>query len=519
MLDKITIIQKRLLTVSNTIAKNPPTGLKKYDWQALVILSTVIDEKEKPIFGIDDIQQIIEKQGIKDKAEQHRFLEDFMLQQDTFVLSFEEFFSYYNEQDGLNRTVKKDILKAVEGLHNRRLYTNNKDDVFRGITWFDTVEVNYKEKYIMFILGRIAKRLLMGLDKNFLQMMATSVTEFSGKHSTPIFMYMKSKIHKGTDAFSWTETLPEFQHRFGHDQVASYTKDFNSYYKRVLQIAEKDSLNSGDIAFKFQGKAERGRKISHIHCKVWRTGNIHLPYAKGGEQKALFDAERRKRWAGIEEKMTTKQQVAYEFLKSVEINFGFLLDEVFTHPCTKQEVIIGYEDVFFRMLWNRFLTYTKASKKAGAFVSWWRKGRLTEGNHYWATIETLSKHKNKVPSKEADIRAEMARYSHGNYKQKMLDKATNAKSNKSSAPKVEVPQIAKTIPTKRTTFDIQKFQIQFPEVYEQIKEDLSEQLRQIYLGSVNKSDLTVAQNREIAQKVEQMLPHRCLVWEQKQAKG
>lgn len=506
MLNGMSVIQRKLLTVSNTFANTPPTGLKKYDWQALVILSTVIDEKAKPIFGIDDIKEMMEKEGIESKRDQQQFLDDFMLEQDTYFLSFDEFFSYYGNEDALNRTVKKDILSAVEGLHNRKLYTSSTEDIFRGITWFDTVEVNYKEKHIMFILGRISKRLLMGLDRDFLQMMAESVTEFSGKHSTPVFLYMKSKLHKGTDAYSWTENLSDFQERFGHDKVSSYAKDFNSYYKRVLSIAEKDSLKSKDIAFKIQGKAKRGRKITHVACKVWRIGNIYIPKSGKGKQEELFADERRAKWKKFEDEMTVKQQEAFSFLKSVEINYGFLLDEVFTHKCLTHEVIIGYEEVFLRMLWNRFLSYTKANKKAGAFVSWWRRGRLTEGDHYWATIESVINYKKNISDKESDERQAMSGMSHvkwGITKKKMT--TTKGKKNANSTPTIKQVKHLLTTSESKAVFVYDRFIKDYPKEFKGIKADLSVRLLEVY-GEGG------AQSPAFQKQLERMLPNHCEQW-------
>jgi len=370
-------IENRLLTLSNDIAEYPPTNLCMHEWQALIVLSSVVNSRERPILGIDDITEIGRSRGLKTKREYNELLNELVNEQNRYEMTYDEFFEYYDGDTPLSRKTKKDILDAMESMSGKAVVTANNDKVFASFSWFDWIINDKKNKIIQYSLGAVSKTLLMGLDRNFLQIMARLSIKEARKYDIPIFVHMKSKLHNKKDSYSWTESLPEFQRRFGHDKIPSYVA-WKDYYRRILSSAESYSLKSGDIAFRFEGKATKGRKVTHIHCKVWRIGNIHIPQIRGAGQQNLFTDARKKRWKEIEENLTVQQFKGYEFLKSQDINFAFLLEHCLPHKCLKQELIKGYEDIFLRLLWKRFSTYTKARKKGGAFVTWWRRGGLEQ---------------------------------------------------------------------------------------------------------------------------------------------
>ena len=363
----------------------------------------------------------------------------------------------------------------------------------------------------------------MGLDKNFLQMMARLSLKEAKKYDIPIFLHMKSRLHNKKDAYAWTEPLPDFKIRFGHDKIRSYTA-WKDYYRRVLSSAEVYASKSADIAFKFEGKTTKGRKITHIHCKVWRIGNIHLQNAQTGERTVLL-SDKKRNWKVIENSLTVQQYRGYSFLKSLEVNYVFLLEECLQHKSLKQEVIKGYEDLFLRLLWKRFSTYTKASKKGGAFVTWWRRGRLTEGDHYWATIEVLSQKKKTISIAESDERNLMTTMSRTAYLE--LEKTKESQKNiQQAAPKVTTKSnkiinrvgevLSKGSSQKNPAFDFKSFKIDYPKAYQDIEADLSERMRSLF---ENQKGGTTAFKKEMTQQVEKMLPQHCKAWYNKHILG
>lgn len=499
-------MQRNLLTISNEIAEYPPLDLNKSEYQVLLILSSFINSKERPIYGIDDVKDLIEERGITDKEEQMHFLQQLMLDQDTYTLKLSDFFQYYEEKRDLDRKMRQYIIEAVKSLDNRKIQTSHPGR-YSSITWFEAVHIDSITGRLTFVLGRLAKQVLMGLDKNFLQMMAESTVTFSGNNSIPIFLYMKSKLHKGQQEYHGVEKLEAFQARFGHDEVKTY-KRFYDYYRRVLEVAEKDSLKSQDIAFNFNGLSKgRGKKVTHLEYHIRRVGNIFTQLEFSG-QKMLNEENKTKKKESIKDQLTLPQFRAFEWLKEKDVNYVFILEEAFPHTAFRREPIIGYEDIFSRLLWQRFSSRTKAQKPAGAFVTWWRNGRLTDGDHYWAVVERLNQYKKDKPE-ERDARREMASMPYAEYQQLMKDRQKEgeapqqppAQEEKPASPKADIQQPAtrsngnrlkgaqrlgdlagkfRAKPEPEVPFDFEQFQQQFPEKYQEIEADIRQRMQAAY---------------------------------------
>lgn len=518
-------IENKILALSNDIAEYPPTNLSMHEWQALIVLSSAVNSRERPILGIDDVKEIAKERGLTTKVQQNQLLNELITEQNRYEMTYDEFFEYYDGETPLTRKTKKDILTAMETLGGKTMITANNDEVFASFNWFSAIINDKKNKTIQYFLGQVSKALLMGLDKNFLQIMARLSIKEAKKYDIPIFLHMKSRLHHKKDSFSWTEALPDFQHRFGHDKVASYSS-WKDYYRRVLVPAETYGLKSGDVGYKFEGKAMKGRKVTHIKCTVWRIGNIHALNSGGRGQETLFEDERKKRWADFKENMTVQQMRGYEYLKTLDVNHGFLLDECLPHTCLKHEVVIGYEDIFLRLLWGRFNTYTKASKKGGAFVTWWRRGRLTEGDHYWATIEAMSAKKIKITDDEKAARHESSTMSWSAYNE--LQKATKdapveetpvkkivteekkkKKGDFTGVGDILVKKAGKDVPP----FDYPTFKTEYPTEHKQIENSIFEQVAAMYgTGKSGSGDVDLTKMMEIEKQVQQMLPQRCEAW-------
>ena len=514
-------IENNILALSNDIAAYPPTNLSMHEWQALIVLSSVINSKERPILGIDDIQEIAKQRGLETKEEQNQLLNDLVTAQNRYEMTHEEFFSHYDGDAPLTRKTKHDLLKAMEGLSTKSIVTANDDDLFASFSWFDGIINDKKNKLIKYFLGQVSKRLLMGLDKNFLQMMARISVNEAKKYDIPIFLHLKSRLHHKQKSFSFREPLDVWKRRFGHDQIPSY-KAWKDYERRILTPAEKYSLKSGDIGYSFKGISMKGRKVTHISCTIWRIGNIHLGRLKTGKKDEELLNDRRKGWEEVQQSMTLEQCKGYDFLKSKEINHAFLLEECLVHKCLKHEVIRGYEDIFLRLLWQRFSLATKATKKAGAFVTWWRRGKLTEADHYWATLDKLSKKKAKIEQKERDERKRSATMPKADYLAEQAEEQANPpisvekkgtdkkKKEGFTAIKVSMP---KTTMKNAAAFDYDVFKVEYKEAYQKIENSIFEQMVALYgTTKTTGADIDPTKMREVEKKVQEILPQRCEIW-------
>ena len=508
----LTETQRNLLTISNEIAEYPPLNLKKSEYQVLLILSSFINSTEKPILGIDDVKELIEERGITDKEEQMQFMQQLMLQQDTYNLKLSDFFQYFEDKRDLDRKMRHYIMEAVQSLDNRKIQTSHPGR-YSSITWFEAVDIDTITGRLTFVLGRLAKQILMGLDRNFLQMMAESTVSFSGNSSIPIFLYMKSKLHKGQDKYHGTEELESFQARFGHHEVKTYSR-FYDYYRRVLKVAEEDSLKSEDISFTFNGLSKgKGKKVTDLEYHIWRIGNIYTQTGFSGKKMLPEEKKAKEIRKNKIAQLTLPQLRAFEFLKEKDVNYVFLLEEAFPHTAFRIEAVLGYEDIFARLLWKRLASRTKAKKPAGAFVSWWRNGRLTDGDHYWAVIERLNQYKKEKPE-ERDARREMASMPHAEYQKLQKERQDRgeapqqppapeekqAASRQPEAPRSSAPKPTTTSgnrlkgahrfgdlvgkfhakPEPKVPFKFEQFQQQFPEKHQEIEADIRKRMQAAY---------------------------------------
>lgn len=511
----------KLLALSNDIAEYPPTNLTMHEWQTLIVLSSMVNSKERPIIGIDDIKEIAKERGLTTRQQQSNLLNDLVDAQRRYELSYEDFFSFYEGETPLTRQTKKDLIKAMQSLGSKTIITANSDERYTSFNWFAAIDIDKKNKYIKYVLSSVSQRLLMGLNKNFLQMMAKISINEAKKYDYPIFIYMKSKLHNKRDAYANKEELLPFKIRFGHDKIPSYTA-WKDYHRRILKPAEDFAAKSGDIAYKFTGITTKGRKITHIGYKIWRIGNIHVPQLKGGEDAKK---QRRNKWETIEASLTVQQLRGFNYLKGYDINHAFLLEECMKHKCMLHPVVVGYEDMFLKTLWSRFSTYTKASKKAGAFVSWWRTRKLTEGDHYYAVIDVLSQNKMSISQKEKDDRNRAAQSSKADYveqrrKQKEESKPSVAKKVVTAKKKNKTESfnsIENILPSTKAgivaKFDFKSFKKDYLNEFKKIEQEIFDRTVIIYgVAKESRGGVDLKKMKEVEKQVQKMLPEHCELW-------
>ena len=453
---------KRFVTVSNQVAEYPPLDLTKLQYQALLVLISCIDSTAKPVYSIEDIVEDIRAKGITDNYEQMQYLEEVINQQNTYRIPYKEYLRYFTGGETPQGSVIQRAMEAVLSLNNKPFKFNNPE--YEGsYSWFQAVAVEKKTNDIVFVITSYAKPFMMGLRRDFLQMLAESTMSFDGKYSVPIFLYMKSKLFDGRDEYHGTESLDVFKRRFGLDEVKTYEK-FYDFQRRILEVAEQDSAKSGDIHFVFTGKPEAGsKKVVDLQYSIRRIGNIkiranptHKAIAKPNSLNNEITIERNNdREPEISHRdkillLTESQRRAYQFLAEQDVNKGFIVDKILVHPNFKYELLRGREDMYVKLLWQWFSKKTKSDLKAPAFVSWWKNGRLTRDDVHWQIVETVRHFIKKEENKVATL--------FGNEMKK--ERNNDAKAT---------PQTPlNTIGEKRMGFDFEIFKNEHPSVFKQI---------------------------------------------------
>ncbi len=450
---------KRIVSVSNQVAEYPPLDLTKLQYQALLILISCIDSTEKPVYGIDDIVEEIKSKNITDQFEQMQYLEEVINRQNTYRIPYKEYLRYFTGGETPQGSVIQRAVEAVLSLNNKPFKFNNPD--YEGsYVWLQAVALDKKNNDIVFVITSYAKPFLIGLRRDFLQMLAESTINFDGKYSVPIFLYMKSRLFEGRNEFHGSESLDTFKRRFGLENIKTYEK-FYDFQRRILEVAEKDSERSGDIKFVFTGKSESGsKKVTDLHYSIYRIGSIkNIPakpiitsrveeglktnneITKKRNNEITKNSHHKEKLMALSE----SQRKAYLFLAELSVNKAFILDKILVHPNFHYELLKGYEDVYLKMLWEWFIKKTKSDEKAPAFVSWWKNGRLTREDIHWRLVEAL---RQKLKTQES--------------KQKTIFNQT-----------VETPntQHANRVGEKLLPFNPENFKKEHPSVYQQISEE------------------------------------------------
>jgi plasmid replication initiation protein len=456
---------KRFVAVSNQVAEYPPLDLTKLQYQALLVLISCIDSTEKPIYSIEDIVEEIKSKGITDQYEQMQYLEDLINRQNTYRIPYREYLRFFTGGETPQGGTIQRALDAVLSLNNKPFKFSNPE--YEGsYVWFQAVALDKKTNDIVFIISSFAKPFLMGLRRDFLQMLAESTINFDGKYSVPIFLYMKSKLFQGREEYHGSESLDIFKRRFGLGDIKTYDK-FYDFQRRILDVAEKDSEKSGDIKFLFTGKPEAGsKKIGELQYSIYRIGNTKEIAGSTDLTIAPSNLKEGQKKKGAEKDTTHKDKLlnlseserrAYMYLAELGINKAFIVDNILVHPNFNYELLRGCEDEYLKILWQWFSKKTKSDVKAAAFVSWWKNGRLTREDVHWQIVEILrQRFKNK--EKKAPT---------------IFDSLQNTEPN--PIKKVEkvknIPiQINRPI-NKKGVFDFEKFKTEHPSVLERISSE------------------------------------------------
>jgi len=129
---------QRLVALSNEAAEYPPVDLSKLQYQALLVLVSCIDSTEKPVYGIDDIKDEIIELGITNKRDQMTYLEQKVVEQNTYRIPYKEYVRYFTGGETPRGGVIKRAMDAVLSLKDRPIKVNS-PQLEGSFAWFQAV--------------------------------------------------------------------------------------------------------------------------------------------------------------------------------------------------------------------------------------------------------------------------------------------------------------------------------------------------------------------------------------------
>jgi hypothetical protein len=220
-----------------------------------------------------------------------------------------------------------------------------------------------------------------------------------------------------------------------------------------------------------------------------------------------------------------EQYKSFTFLSERSINVGFILDTILVHPKVKYEPLRGFEDIYFQLMWHFFDSKTKSKEKAGAFVNWFKNGRLTEDALHARFTEGVLEKRRLMSNSEIDQRLLSKTMNHIAFETLLGERKSEAAKSKNAEPmdvKIHIPNnmatsfkenldrvVGQSKYTHKKGFDVVAFKTDYPTEYTQFFEKATNDYLQFYRESGLNNAFDVEKNRE---SIEHRAKSYCEEW-------
>lgn len=407
-------------------------------------------------------------------------------------VEFQEYRIHYQEIakllnfDGKRRIAnREDVFKIMDNLNNESIRFEN-EEVDMKIAWISSMRRIKSTDEFVFTFPKELKTYLLHLKEHFTQYNIRYIVNLSS-HAMRMYEILKRYQFKGRVVLKIHEQLKFYL------GIQDKYPEYYEFKRWVLLDAQKQLKKYTDIAFTFKPYKKIGRKIVSLEFQIFENTPKQIPKSLdrlnqitlGNVEKKTFDKKvkgeefievgTKKNSPSHQQKLnllTWSQLETYEFLNEKGVNKSFILTEILNHPKVSYEPLKGFEDVYIKIVWAFFKKKTTAKKLAGAFVTWWKKGRLTEDNLHAKNCELVIDHKKRMTEEKLNNRL-MAK---NMTKKEFIDFKKQQKSNghhssqgeslNDESRKFEFANIASKV--KSQEFDLAFFQKEYPEAYEEI---------------------------------------------------
>ncbi len=439
--------------------------------------------------------------------------------------------------DGRRRVAnKEDVFKMMNNLNTQPIrFTEGEEDV--QVVWITSLRYNKRTGDYTFTFGNELKPFLLQLKEHFTLYNIGNVVHLSG-HSTRIYEVLKRHHFKKEPV---TLTVADLKFWL---KIEKKYPEYYEFKRWVLEPSREELEKYTDIRFTYREAEKEGKKILSLEFSIFDNVPTEQPNSLNiltnlSERLALSapmesDTQYKdiKTSLSISRKqqldaLTLEQYDSFTFLSEKSINSGFILDTILTHPKVKYEPLRGFEDVYFQMMWHFFETKTKSKEKAGAFVNWFKNGRLTEDALHARFTEGVLEKRKLMKSEEVDRRLTSKTMNHVAFT--ALQQAENTTAVPQVEPiavtihaaaQTEVPikerlnRIVQHQPAYKTSFDMATFKSEYPTEYTQFFEKATQDYVQFYTETGSKNAFDLEKNRE---SIEHRAKTYCEEWVKKKA--
>lgn len=406
---------------------------------------------------------------------------------------FREYTMHYSEIekiinfDGKRRIANKSEVFSLMDKLNSETIMYEKGNIVGKSVWLQHMEHNTDTDEFTFSLSEKLREYLLQLKEHFTRYNISNIVYLN---ASAIRIYEVLKRYQYLGEFEITvEKL-----KFYLGIVDRYAK-FYEFKRWVLIPSQKEIEKYTDIRFDFRpGKKDR-KKILSLKFTIYENEPQFEPETikllskidpkvgasiNKSKQGNLFQS-------GRVEGLSQSLSRALEFLTDKGINKTFVKEIILKDDKVQYEPLRGYEDIYFKMLWKFFMDKSNSPKPAGAFVSWWKKGMLTEDSLHARMIEYVLNRKKSMTEKERLLREE---------ERQILGEED-----------VTISEIDLSAAIGNRAFSIDQFKSDHPAVYQKILRKIRKDYEQTFKELEQEFDAN-----KYRKAIEDKVYHTCLDW-------
>ena len=436
--------------------------------------------------------------------------------------------------DGRRRVAnKEDIFKMMNNLNTQPIrFTQGEEDV--QLVWITALRHNKRTGEYIFSFGKELKPFLLQLKEHFTLFSIDSVVHLSA-HSTRIYEVLKRHHFKKEPV---TLTVADLKFWL---KIETKYPEYYEFKRWVLESSKEELEKYTDIRFTYREAEKEGKKIISLEFTIFDNEPTAPPHSLNilsnlSERLALstpFESE--SMYKDVKHALSTnkKQQLegltleqykSFTFLNEKGINAGFILDTILMHPKVKYEPLRGFEDLYFQMMWHFFETKTKSQEKAGAFVNWFKNGRLTDDALHARFTEGVLEKRKLMKNTELDMRLvskTMNHHAFDAFVEEGKQGTTGSNTVEPASMKIHVSNIplspiqeslnrvVQNKPIIKKGFDILDFKTHYPEEFTQFFDKATNDYLQFYTESGSKNTFDIEKHRE---SIEHRAKNYCEEW-------
>lgn len=407
---------------------------------------------------------------------------------------FREYTMHYSEIesiinfDGKRRIANKSEVFGLMDKLNSETIKYEKGNIVGKSVWLQHMEHNTDTDEFTFSLSEKLRDYLLQLKEHFTRYNVSNIVYLNAS-AVRLYEVLKRYQFKGECEI----TIDKIKFYLGIEN--RYSK-FYEFKRWVLIPSQREIEKYTDIKFEFKPAKKEGKKIISLkfiisenepHFKPETLQLLSKIDPKAGEAlkknkvQTTFSFQK-------EEGVSNSRANALDFLVAKGVNKTFVKEQIFTHPKINYEPLKGYEDIYFKVLWKFFQDKTNSNKPAGAFVTWWKKGTLTEDNLHARMMEYVIKRKKTMTEKERNLRED-------------------AKNGFDGGDDLTISDIDLKGVFNIGQFDIEKFKADYPDTYQKILQGINSNYENTFKSLNQEFD-----PNKYRKAIEDKVYHDCLEW-------